>query len=565
MTISEGTIHFEHVGIGTALQRNRLIVPVNQREYSWEKKHILDLFHDFSRAIEANKPSYFLGTIVLTSGEDETFEVADGQQRLATTTILLAAIRDYLDRKGDDLLVRSLEDDFLFKVVRETRETPPRLLLNLDDREFFRKRILARPKTPERKVNATKESHHRIVAAAELAAKHVQDVLRSHNESHHVTRLNAWVKFIEQAAQIVLMKVPDDVNAFVMFETLNDRGLKTSQADLLKNYLYGEAGDRLVEAQQKWSAMKGAIEALEVDDITLTYLRHLTISLYGHTRDREVFEKIKDKAAGKGKAIEFLDVLAENATDYAALVNPDHARWNGYQPSIREHIRTMNLLRVTQLRPLMLATVRKLAPREAEKAFRLFVCWSARFFIAGGGRVGQVEETYAEAAKGVTNGTLKTAAEIAAAVAKVVPTDAEFQSAFEIARVSQGHLARYYLRSLEMKYKGNPEPEWQPVEQTYINLEHVLPENPGNNWPHIEPGTAEAYYKRIGNMVLLQSTKNSIIGNSTFADKRDVLKASGYLLTAEVGKKASWGPKEIEAQQKKLAALAVETWSLAVK
>lgn len=56
-----------------------------------------------------------------------------------------------------------------------------------------------------------------------------------------------------------------------MFETLNDRGLKISQSDLVKNYLLGESGPRLGEAQEKWTLMRGALESLEEEDITVTF------------------------------------------------------------------------------------------------------------------------------------------------------------------------------------------------------------------------------------------------------------------------------------------------------
>ena len=95
MTMQQGGIDFDHVGIGTALTRNRFAVPLNQREYSWEDEHVLALFQDLANAIDKSKSTYFLGTIVLTPGHDGVLEVADGQQRLATTTILLGAIRDY--------------------------------------------------------------------------------------------------------------------------------------------------------------------------------------------------------------------------------------------------------------------------------------------------------------------------------------------------------------------------------------------------------------------------------------------------------------------------------------
>ena len=88
-------INFEHKGIGAILSHNRLVVPRNQREYSWERDHVQELFQDFSNALVKSKGSYFLGTIVLTKGDGDNPEVSDGQQRLATTSILIAAIRDF--------------------------------------------------------------------------------------------------------------------------------------------------------------------------------------------------------------------------------------------------------------------------------------------------------------------------------------------------------------------------------------------------------------------------------------------------------------------------------------
>ena len=98
---SSEEIGFEHKGIGDALAHNRFIVPLNQREYSWEEEHVSDLFSDFANAIANNRATYFLGTIVLTKDEQGNPEVSDGQQRLATTTILLAAIRDYFFHNKD--------------------------------------------------------------------------------------------------------------------------------------------------------------------------------------------------------------------------------------------------------------------------------------------------------------------------------------------------------------------------------------------------------------------------------------------------------------------------------
>src|SRR5580704_16657043 len=88
--------------IGNALRTNFLRVPPNQREYSWKEKHVKALLDDFKNVITAKGVEYFLGTIVVSNQEDENKpRVVDGQQRLATTLIFIAAVRDYLHSKQD--------------------------------------------------------------------------------------------------------------------------------------------------------------------------------------------------------------------------------------------------------------------------------------------------------------------------------------------------------------------------------------------------------------------------------------------------------------------------------
>lgn len=213
------------------------------------------------------------------------------------------------------------------------------------------------------------------------------------------------------------------------------------------------------------------------------------------------------------------------------------------------------------MRPLMLAVARRFPKQQAVKAFRQFVCWSVRFLIAGGGRTGATEEALAKAAKEVSDGHIKTVKQLVTQLADVLPSDSVFENRFAVAAVSKNNLARYYLRALELKAQGHAEPEWIPNENIVINLEHVLPEKPGTDWD-IDPGIVSAYYKRIGNMVLLQASVNNAIGNSPFAAKRDTFKGSAFLLTQQVAEKATWGPPEIEDRQKELAKIAAVTWPI---
>jgi len=93
MTRSPSSPTFDHFGISQVLKQNPLRLPLNQRDYSWEEEHVVELYEDLDQAIEVDKSNYFLGTIVIKSAT--TPEVVDGQQRLASITILLAAFRDF--------------------------------------------------------------------------------------------------------------------------------------------------------------------------------------------------------------------------------------------------------------------------------------------------------------------------------------------------------------------------------------------------------------------------------------------------------------------------------------
>ena len=88
-------------GIGHVVSDNSLSVPRYQRSYAWEERQVGELFQDIATAIGEKEKEYFLGSIVVMNEPPNRPEVVDGQQRLATTSILLCAIRDYFYKNGD--------------------------------------------------------------------------------------------------------------------------------------------------------------------------------------------------------------------------------------------------------------------------------------------------------------------------------------------------------------------------------------------------------------------------------------------------------------------------------
>lgn len=558
MPQSDNQIGFEQPGIAGVLKQYWLRVPLNQREYSWTEREVTSLFHDINNAISEDEPEYFLGSIVTIPKDSSVLEVVDGQQRLSTTVILLAAIRDYLRRQGhEELIVADIEGSFLTSIDRAARERSSKLRLNVIDSTYFEQRIIQADESAE----ATAPSHTLIDDAAKKAAKFVRRVASTHDAKTHGDVLNRWVTYLEQRAIVVLLKVPSASGAYKMFETLNDRGLKTSQSDLVKNYLFGEARNRLDEAQAKWGAMRAILEAFEEDDQTVVFLRQMLISMEGYLRESQVYETVQATAKGSSRSLKFLDQLEKGATDFVAIQNSDHEKWNAYPPGVRRSISTLRVLRMQPARPLLLSIARKFQPAEADGAMRLMISLAVRLLIFGGARSGGTEQKLALVAQQISNDKISTAAEVRAHLDNVIPTDRAFQEAFAAHSVSNAKLARYYLRSLEMTAKGEKEPWYLPNDDPrVINLEHILPRNPEENWPQFSPEEADAFYKRIGNLALLQAVNNADLRSAGFRQKIDVYKESPYILTSQIAELDNWTPDTISERQRVLAGLAVKTW-----
>src|SRR6476659_5172385 len=91
-------IQIDRETIGKALREKRLRVDTHQREYAWDGDNVTDLYQDFADVMASGiqGAEHFLGSIVVTQDVNKRPKIVDGQQRLATCLIFLAAIRDYL-------------------------------------------------------------------------------------------------------------------------------------------------------------------------------------------------------------------------------------------------------------------------------------------------------------------------------------------------------------------------------------------------------------------------------------------------------------------------------------
>ena len=546
-------IEFEIKGIGNLIKGNKLFVPPYQRSFAWKELQVSQLLDDIDNNL--SEEEYFLGTIVLSKEENSKLEIIDGQQRIATIVIFFAALKIFLD---DQKAMETIQTDYLSEYDMRDKDNIPKLELNLQDNEFFKSFIIDSYKSKEIK----KESHKRIKDAFELSGEKIKKLLSQNNDDINI--LYDWREFINEKLQSVIITVPTDANAFTIFETLNDRGLELAQIDLLKNYLYSKAGiKRLEEAQSSWLEL---IAKIEEESLTLTYIKHYWASINGFIRvkNKELYNEIKNKKRTSTEVIAFIGDLKNDVDRYKAILNHNSAFWNDYDNKCREFIETLNYFSLEQYRPLLISILKNFTNDEVANSLKLILSWLVRNLITGRMGGGALEQAYANKAKEISDGNVKDAKNLKEALKKLIPSDEEFKQEFEIATVSKHKFARYYLSAIENYHRGKGNPELLVnTNPDSINLEHILPEKPGNNWSNFKEEDVRTYVKRIGNLTLMKTKENNDFKSSAFHIKKEKFKESALWITKMIAENyEEWNVENIKDRQNKLADLAVKTWSL---
>lgn len=556
-TANKFTFHMD--GIGHLLGDRRLAVPIYQRSYSWDAGQITDFWSDLSNALAEGGSQYFLGNVVLSEeGSDEGHTIIDGQ-RLATTLILLAALRNEYQKRGDGNRANIIHNQYIAVADLATGEDHPRLQMNSEDDPYFRALIVdkARPEDVD-----TLHSSHKLIGQALKYFEDQVSSLAAVASSGWEGRLHQWAEFLKSNVCIIVVDVPTEADAFLIFETLNDRGADLTIADLLKNYLFGRAAERLETVRSAWMLALGALDMTAENKLFTTFLRHLWSSNYGATRERELYKSIKDRITTQANAVDFSQDLIKSARNYAAILSSEHDHWSTMGTSTKSNVETLARLDLEQMRPLILAAMQHFDDPELKRALKALVSWGVRGLIVGGIGGGKTERAYCLAAVKIRNGEVKNTDELLAELADIVPSDKEFEADFAKSRVTVNRLARYYLRALEQTEDGQAEPEFVPNEdEDQVNLEHILPQNPAaGGWNQFAADEQRNWAYRLGNMALLQKGPNGRIGNKPWSEKKPVLSASDLKLTKQAGQENDWTEEVINRRQEYLATLAVKTW-----
>ena len=183
-------IDFKDDGIGHFVKDKFLRVPIFQRSYAWEKSNIQDLLEDIRNSYPED---YFIGTIVVTN-KDDYLEIVDGQQRLATISIIFATVRDLLRENDNKRKADIIENSYLFEEsLREDKKQ--KLRLNNVDNDFYLKKVIEHCD-----IKTTKESHKRIEKAYELIKEFVKNEFEDKGADH----IFDLVEYIEKNLKVII-------------------------------------------------------------------------------------------------------------------------------------------------------------------------------------------------------------------------------------------------------------------------------------------------------------------------------------------------------------------------
>lgn len=555
----KGRLDYDLIGIADALSRHEYRVPTYQRSYAWADAEILDFWDDLRQSLDAEEPDYFLGTLVLTPHEDgRRITIIDGQQRLATTSLMLAALRRVWLEREEPEQAGDIFSNYLSVFDRRAKIREPRLMLNDEDDQFFRELVVEdKSPTPER------ESHERLSEALFLFQEKLDADARAHgNKSGE--RLIRWTEFLDKQATAITVTVPTEADAFVIFETLNDRGAPLTIGDLLKNYLFMRAGDRLDSVRTNWIQALNELDISAENEVFVTFLRHHWSSMFGAVRERDLYSGIKEEIRSANQAVRYAKQLTKAAKLYAALLSPSDDYWTGrhFGTSVRNNVATLLTLELEQNRPLLLAVMEEFSNSELKRTLKALVSWSVRGIVVGGIGGGRTERAYCEAAVAVRAKKIKTTEQLLKQLSPIVPEDDDFKDAFGRARQTKSAIARYLLLALERSKVGDPEPELVPnADEEEVNLEHILPRRAKRaDWPQFREEEVGTWSQRIGNQCLLKKSENAKIGNKSWPVKKPILASSSLRLTKTAARVEDWNMDEIANRQRRLAKEAVKTW-----
>jgi len=538
------------IGDMLALTNPQLIVPTWQRNYSWDSDAIEAYWHDllsFSNHYPGDliqKQEYFLGSIVVVIGGQEHL-VLDGQQRLATSTILLSVIRDFIKTHSPEVAVKTAERWIVTK-DDATGEYAHKLKMNNYDREFFRQEIQTDRTASYVPPAVTQPSHSLIRAARKFFAAKFSERYQELNNAKDAFEWSLRIRrVLVDHFSVVMVTSTDEDNAATVFETLNDRGIGLSTTDLLRSLLLRRAADS--ERESIVACWQTIFEMDDESDVA-SFLRHHWLSIKGDVKTRSLYREIKSEIEQMDHdSLKFSQTLQSSAITYKDILAAKDE-----DEDVRHLLEDIHNLSAKSLYPAILSSYRFEDKKvERKDLIRALIVFYVRHQLICSLEGSQLENViYSVAAKLNESGDFPLAI---ARIKEATPLDPQFVSAFETAIVNKRNAVRYLLREIEHEMRSTS--ETTVGEPNKVHVEHIYPQVPQERWTN-----HAQMVSRLGNMTLLAASLNEAARNGEFKKKKALYEKSDLLITKELLAYADWTPEMIAARQKKWIPLAIKIW-----
>ena len=539
-------------------------VPTYQRDYSWSEEQWEDLWTDVRELLPDRKKQHYLGALVIENENDREFLIIDGQQRLATLSLLALAVIRRLSVLADSDIdpdknaerARELRGRFVGDKDPASLVESSRLHLNHADNDFFQDNLL-QLRLP-RSSRGLSKSNRLLLKCYEYFCCKIEESDELRNDGASTASLLS--EAVARQLFFILITVDDELDAYVIFETLNARGLGLTTTDLLKNYLFSLVKSRpdLECLHRRWRGLVGTVGAPRFPD----FLRYHLLCSEAKIRKQRLFRLVRERTKTADDAFALLDALDARGELFAAIHDPNHHYWSDLHPDARSYVRDLDLFGARQQTPLLFAAREKFPENEFVRVLKLISAISFRYAIVSRLNANALEMVYHRAAEAILDGRISTPAGVFDIVRPIYVSDDKMAQDFALLEIDtrrRRKLAKYVLAKLEEDAGDRAcDPSTDPG-----TIEHVLPENPADVWRETYPSEHwESGMYRLGNLTLLESSANREIGSGSYSEKRIAYGGSGYALARQIPDMAPerWRPELVRERQRRLAERAILIW-----
>lgn len=297
------------------------IIPKFQREYTWNQNQWRDLYDD----IIENKSGYFMGSIICIKDTNNAYlEVIDGQQRLTTLCLLLAAIYHKLNELEDKFESAKDWAYQLFPIERLLKRdnAPHKIALcpqeqnnNLSDfMVVMGETILSDGKTIEPPKKEKNWGNRKIAKCYKYFLQRIEQDLQ---ETNYAIEHFLEIKNKVLASVLVKIEVTNHADAYTLFESLNNRGVPLTAIDLMKNLILAKADEKQLNVEKYFQQWQKLLSFLTDDySIQERFFRH-----YYNAFKNRLNEPYRTKTANKKDPLGSIATRSNLLGIYESLIN----------------------------------------------------------------------------------------------------------------------------------------------------------------------------------------------------------------------------------------------------